>query len=167
MPDSLFPTQEEKDTFCCYFFKKIVAGLKKREYIMHKAGNVDKRLKVNLMIDVIYQLPNLQIAVSKVFNQVAKFKFKPIICAHNLQQLQKPLRDEIVNSAVDTLFLQNCSEDVFKPFEKRITTYKPEDLTTIPKFHALALLRTNTGSTINHIVRLPGNINKNFRKEGI
>ena len=137
-----FNTKDEKDVLCTFWLSKIWQSLLQRYSMFPKS---EKRKKVNIVIDEIYNLPNCQIYLQGIISQMAKYNAKPIISAHYVDQLN--MKKELKAANTSYMFLAGCDVDNFK--EKKATFnqfgYTEEDLLNLKEYHSLNIIKCKNG----------------------
>src|SRR5690606_6520374 len=105
MPENMFTSQSEKDTFTTYWMSKIWLALKLRKsYIPEK-----DLIKVNIIIDELYQVERCEEFVRSILSQVPKFNARIILSCHHINQLTN-VKDELLNANGSYVFIAGCSK---------------------------------------------------------
>lgn len=153
MPQNMFTTDAEKDIFTTYWMTKIWLALQVR------ADQYDEKdlVKVNLVIDEIYQVANTEQFLKSKLSQIAKFGMKPIISCHYINQL-KYMRDELRSANASYMLIAGCDKKNFEELKEELYPYTAEDLRILKRFHSLNYIKTKDGYA-QFITRLPYKIN--------
>ena len=139
IPESMFSTDTEKDIYCLYWLVKIWGALQQRMLLYPK-----NMLKVNLLIDEIYQVPLTQTFLKTKINQIAKKTCKPILSCHSLQQINY-IRPELKSANTSYMLLSGCNKDNYRELEEELYPYTLQDLLNLKRYHSLNLIKTNDG----------------------
>ncbi|MFS0776279.1 hypothetical protein ABC255_09755 [Neobacillus sp. 3P2-tot-E-2] len=159
MKGSHFPTNMEKDVLTTYWLTKIMLALEVREEIVPE----DDRLKVNLVIDEIYQVENTEKILKDKLSQIAKFLCKPIVSCHYINQLTY-LRSALRSANTSYMLIAGCDEDNFKELKNDLAPFTYEtSLKTMPSYHSLNRIKTKDGYA-TFITKLPGKVEKRVRE---
>ena len=153
MPEIMFSTDEERDTYCTYWLTKILGALQIRyDNILEK-----NRTKVNIIFDELYQVPNCQNLLKVKINRIAKTGAKPIISAHSLEQI-KYIRSELKSANASYMLIAGCNKDNYNELKEELQDqYELEDLLNLKRYHSLNLIKINDGYS-SFITKLPGPI---------
>ncbi|CAH1230601.1 hypothetical protein PAECIP111891_06694 [Paenibacillus allorhizoplanae] len=154
MPETMFGTDGERDIYTTYWITKLWLALQIRE---QDIGDRTKLVKVNLIIDELYQVENTQKFLSDKLSRLAKFGCKPIISAHYLNQI-KHIRDELRSANASYMLISGCDKKNFSELESELHPYKEEDLLKLPRYQSLNLLKSKEGYA-RFITKLPKPIN--------
>lgn len=139
IPESMFSTDTEKDIYCLYWLIKIWGALQQRMMLYP-----DNRVKVNLLIDEIYQVKLTQTFLKTKINQIAKKTCKPILSCHSLQQINY-IRPELKSANTSYMLLSGCNKDNYRELEEELYPYTLQDLLRLKRYHSLNLIKTNDG----------------------
>lgn len=139
IPESMFSTDIEKDIYCLYWLIKIWGALQQRMMLFP-----NDRVKVNLLIDEIYQVPLTQTFLKTKINQIAKKTCKPILSCHSLQQINY-IRPELKSANTSYMLLSGCNKDNYRELEEELYPYTLQDLLNLKRYHSLNLIKTNDG----------------------
>lgn len=139
IPESMFSTDIEKDIYCLYWLIKIWGALQQRMMLYS-----NDRVKVNLLIDEIYQVPLTQTFLKTKINQIAKKTCKPIFSCHSLQQINY-IRPELKSANTSYMLLSGCNKDNYRELEEELYPYTLQDLLNLKRYHSLNLIKTNDG----------------------
>ena len=150
IPDSVAPTNAEKDIICSYYFNRIWFSLQQRALIMKDAEK--KRLLI--IIDEIYQLTNTEILVKDRINQISKYHAKFIVSSHSIAQISN-LKKELLSADASYVLIAGSDESCVKDLKERFNKYKPNDLANLKKYHALCSIKTNSARYVQCITKLP------------
>lgn len=152
MPESMFSTEEERDIYCSYWINKIWGALQQR----HSMLKEEKRVKVNLFFDELYQVPTTQNFLKIKINQIAKKTCKPIISCHSLEQI-KYIRPELKSANTSYMLISGCNKDNYNELKEELDPYELEDLLNLKRYTSLNLIKCNNGYA-KFISTLPGKI---------
>lgn len=140
IPDAIFTTDEEKDTFCTYWISKIWLALRLRGDSIPD----DKCTKLNIVIDELYQVPHCQEFLTKKISQIAKFKAQIFISAHYLNQISI-IREELRSANTSFMMIAGCDKENYREMSDELKPYTVEDLLSLKRYHSLNYLKTNDG----------------------
>ena len=154
MPEVMFSTEQEKDTYCTYWITKIWGALQVRKW---NIPNADERVKVNIIFDELYQVPSCQGFLKTKLSQIAKFSAKPIISCHYLGQINN-IRNELKAANSSYMMIQGCDKDNFKELKDELAPYELEDLLNLKRYTSLNLIKYENGWA-KFITKLPPPIN--------
>ncbi len=141
IPESMFSTDTEKDIYCLYWLVKIWGALQQRVMLFEDKKD---RVKVNLFVDEIYQVPLAQTFLKTKINQIAKKTCKPILSCHSLQQINY-IRPELKSANTSYMLLSGCNKDNYRELEEELYPYTLQDLLRLKRYHSLNLIKTNDG----------------------
>jgi hypothetical protein len=159
MKGSHFPTNMEKDVLTTYWLTKIMLALEVREEMVPE----DDRLKVNLIIDEIYQVENTEKVLKDKLSQIAKFRCKPIVSCHYINQLTY-MRSALRSANTSYMLIAGCDEDNFKELKSDLAPFTYEtSLKTMPSYHSLNRIKTKDGYS-TFITKLPGKVEKRVKE---
>lgn len=149
MPQSMFTTDAEKDIFTTYWMTKIWLALQIR------ADKYEEKdlVKVNLLIDEIYQVAHTEQFLKSKLSQIAKFGMKPIISCHYINQLRY-MRDELRSANASYMLIAGCDKKNFDELKEELYPYTAEDLKNLKRFHSLNYIKTKDGYA-QFITKLP------------
>ncbi|MFT9496833.1 hypothetical protein [Anaerosolibacter sp.] len=153
MPEIMFSTEMEKDIYATYWLTKIWGALQKRKWDIPDAKD---RIKVNVVIDELYQVPNCQEFLRSKLSQIAKFSCKPIISCHYLGQIGI-IRDELKAANSSYMLVAGCDKDNFNELKNELYPYQVEDLLNLKRFQSLNLIKYEKGFA-RFITNLPTDI---------
>jgi hypothetical protein len=154
-----FPTNMEKDVMATYWLTKLLLALEIRD----KEVAEDDRLKVNLFIDELYQVENCEKVLKDKLSQIAKFRCKPIVSCHYINQI-KHLRSELRSANTSYMLIAGCDEDNFKELKSDLAPFTYEtSLATMPSYHSLNRIKTEDGYA-TFITKLPGKVKKRVKE---
>lgn len=156
MPETMFGTWKEKDIYTLYWLVKIWGALQKRSALYP-----DKEVKVNIIVDEIYQVDRTQDFVKRFINQIAKKVCKIIISCHSVDQVSY-LKSELVSSNASYVLIQGCTKENYKELKEELEPYTLNDLLKLKQYHALNLIKCNDGYS-RFITELPKPVT--WRKE--
>ena len=150
MPESMFGTDAERDVYCTYWMTKLWLALQLRAEKFRDKG---ERIKVNLFIDELYQVNHTEEFLTEKLSRLAKFRLKPIISCHYLNQI-KGIRDELRSANASYMLLSGCDKQNFNELQEELKPYEMEDLLKLPRYHSLNLLKCKEGYS-KFITKLP------------
>jgi hypothetical protein len=150
MPQRMFLTDNEKDIYVTYWLTKIWLALQIRE---EQIRDRNKMLKVNLIIDELYQVNNAEKFLTKKLSQLPKFNLKPIISCHYLNQI-KIIREELRSANASYMLLSGCDKKNFKELESELYPFLEEDLLNLKRYNSLNLIKYE-GGYARFITKLP------------
>ncbi|NEZ47813.1 hypothetical protein FDF74_11535 [Clostridium niameyense] len=154
MPEVMFSTEQEKDIYCTYWLTKIWGALQVRRW---NIPNSKERIKVNLIFDELYQVPNCQEFLRSKLSQIAKFSCKPIISCHYLGQISL-IRNELKAANSSYMLISGCDKDNFRELKEELEPYELEDLLNLKRYYSLNLIKYS-GGWAKFITKLPPPIN--------
>ncbi len=140
MPEKMFSTDAERDVYTTYWMTKIYLALQLRADIYQ--GRDDELVKVNLIIDEIYQVHHTEEFLTEKLSRLAKFKLKPILSCHYLNQI-KVIRDELRSANASYMLISGCDKKNFAELEEELYPYEVDDLLHLPRFHSLNLIKSS------------------------
>ena len=143
IPETMFSTEQEKDIYCTYWLTKIWGALQVRKA---KYTNLEDRVKVNIVIDELYQVPKCQEFLKSKLSQIAKFGCKPIISCHYLGQINN-IRNELKAANSSYMLIAGCDKDNFIELKDELSIfgYELDDLLRLKRYHSLNLLKYEKG----------------------
>lgn len=150
MPQRMFLTDNEKDVYVTYWLTKIWLALQIRE---EQVKDREKMVKVNLIIDELYQVNNAEKFLTKKLSQLPKFNIKPIISCHYLNQI-KIIREELRSANASYMLISGCDKKNFDELKSELYPFTEEDLLSLQRYHSLNLIKCNNGYG-KFITRLP------------
>jgi hypothetical protein len=140
MPEDMFNTDTERDIYTTYWISKVWLALQIRASLIPK----DKRKTVNLIIDELYQVQNTEEFLSAKLNRLSKFRLKPIVSCHYLDQLRH-LKKELSGANASYMLLSGCDKDNFRELEANLKPFELSSLLNLPKHHSLNLIKNDKG----------------------
>jgi hypothetical protein len=140
MPEDMFNTDTERDIYTTYWISKVWLALQIRASLIPK----DKRKTVNLIIDELYQVQNTEEFLSSKLNRLSKFRLKPIVSCHYLDQLRH-MKKELSGANASYMLLSGCDKDNFRELEANLKPFELASLLNLPKHHSLNLIKNDTG----------------------
>lgn len=149
MPEVMFSTQSEKDAYCTYWMTKIWLALKYRNTYIP----VDKQVKVNIIVDELYQVEKCQDFIRSKLSQMAKFNCKMIISCHYLNQISI-IREELRSANASYMLISGCNKKNYKELEEELQPYTLDDLLNLKRFHSLNLIKLPDGY-VSFVTQLP------------
>lgn len=141
MPQRMFLTDNEKDVYVTYWLTKIWLTLQIRE---QQIRDRKKMVKVNLIIDELYQVNNAEQFLKEKLSQLPKFNIKTIISCHYLNQLSI-LRKELRSANASYMLISGCDKENYKELQSELYPFEEEDLLNLPRYHSLNLIKCNEG----------------------
>jgi len=153
MPESMFGTDTERDVYCTYWMTKLWLSLQLRA---EKFRDKNDRVKVNLFIDELYQVNHTELFLTEKLSRLAKFRLKPIISCHYLNQI-KGIRDELRSANASYMLLSGCDKQNYNELKDELQPYEMEDLLKLPRYHSLNLIKCKEGYS-KFITKLPAPI---------
>ena len=141
MPQRMFLTDNEKDVYVTYWLTKIWLALQIRE---EQVKDRVKMVKVNLIIDELYQVNNAEKFLTKKLSQLPKFNIKPILSCHYLGQI-KIIREELRSANASYMLIAGCDKENFKELKSELYPFTEEDLLSLQRYHSLNLIKCNNG----------------------
>jgi hypothetical protein len=160
MPESKFPTQGERDIATTYWITKIWLALQIRA---DKFRDKKDRLKVNIVIDEIYQVNNCEQFVTDKLSQIAKFIAKPIISCHYINQL-KYMRKELRSANTSYMLIAGCDKDNHAELKSELHPFTAEDLACMKPYHAMNYVKCREGYA-RFITKLPGKVEERIKRK--
>ncbi|MCJ8010136.1 hypothetical protein MUG84_00075 [Paenibacillus sp. KQZ6P-2] len=155
MPQNMFTTDSERDIYTTYWITKIWLALQVRaDQIRDKS----KRLKVNLIIDELYQVDYTEQFITSKLSQMAKFICKPIISCHYINQLRH-MRDELRSANTSYMLLAGCDKKNYDELKNELYPFTDEDLRNLPRYCSMNYIKSKEGYA-RFITKLPGEVNK-------
>lgn len=140
MPEDMFNTDAERDIYTTYWVSKVWLAMQIRAKYIPK----DKRKTVNLFIDELYQVENTEALLSKKMNRFSKYRLKPIVSCHYLDQL-KHLKKELKGANASYMLLSGCDKNNFRELEENLKPFVLDSLTNLPKHHSMNLIKNKDG----------------------
>lgn len=150
MPERRFKTQSEKDFLTTYWLSKLWQSLQIRDYLI---PDRKKRVKVNILIDELYQVPQAQRLLTEKLSQIAKFDCKIIISCHYLGQIPT-IRNELKAANSSYMLITGCDKDNYRELKDELYPYQLEDLLNMKRYHSLNLIKYEGGYS-KFITKLP------------
>lgn len=151
MPSDMFGTDSERDVYTTYWSTKIWLALQMRSKRL--SGDRSKYVKVNLVVDELYQVQHTEEFMRSKLSQYAKFGLKPIISAHYLNQIRH-IRDELRSANASYMLISGCDKKNFDELKSELYPYQEEDLLKLPRYHSLNLIKNKDGYA-RFITKLP------------
>ncbi|MGE4274401.1 MAG: hypothetical protein AB7E31_16315 [Desulfitobacterium sp.] len=154
MPQRMFLTDNEKDVYVTYWMTKIWLALQIRDEMLN--SDRSKMVKVNLIIDELYQVNNAEKFLKEKLSQLPKFNIKPVISCHYLNQL-KVIREEFRSANASYMLIAGCDKQNYSELKSELYPYEEEDLLNLKRYHSLNLIKCNDGYS-TFITHLPAPI---------
>jgi len=152
MPEAMFLTEQEKDIYCTYWLTKIWGALQVRRWRIPDTIK-EQRVKVNIVIDELSQVPSCQLFLKKKLSQIAKFTAKPILSCHHLAQIEN-IKEEMKNANASNMLIQGCDKKNFKELKEELAPYTLSDLMNLKRYESLNLIKYEMGYS-RFISKLP------------
>jgi len=143
MPEFMFLTEQEKDIYCTYWLTKIWGALQVRRWNIPDVIK-DQRIKVNLIIDELSQVPTCQSFLKTKLSQIAKFTAKPIISCHYLDQIEN-IKAEMKSANASYMLIQGCDKKNFNELKQEFEPYELGDLLHLKRYESLNLIKYENG----------------------
>ena len=150
MPQRMFLTDNEKDVYVTYWLTKIWLSLQIRE---EQVKDREQMVKVNMLIDELYQVNSAEKFLTKKLSQLPKFNIKPIISCHYLNQI-KIIREELRSANASYMLISGCDKKNYDELKSELYPYTEEDVLKLQRYHSLNLIKCNDGYG-KFITRLP------------
>ena len=110
-------------------------------------------MKVNLVIDELYQVHNTETYLTQKLSRLAKYSAKPILSCHYINQL-KIIRDELRSANCSYMLISGCDAKNYAELKSELQPFEEEDLLRLPKYHSLNYIKNATGYA-RFITKLP------------
>lgn len=156
MPEVMFKNKTEKDPYTTYWMSKIWYALKLRQSYYDEKELV----KVNIIIDEIYQIPHCEEFVREILSQVPKFNARIILSCHHLNQLTS-VRDELLNANGSYILIAGCSKQNYHTLKEEMYPFGLDDLMGLKQFHSLNIIKMGD-SYCNFVTKLPNPLKKHI-----
>ena len=150
MPERRFKTTQEKDFLTTYWLSKLWQSLQIRDYMI---ADRSKRVKVNLIVDELYQVPQAQQLLTDKLSQMAKFDCKVILSAHYLGQIPI-IRDELKAANTSYMIISGSDKMNYKELKEELSPYELEDVLNLKRYNSLNLIKYE-GGYAKFITQLP------------
>jgi len=151
MPEDMFSTEQEKDVYATYWITKVWGALQQRLWTFK--DDESKMVKVNMYFDELSQAESCQEFLRSKLSQIAKFKAKPIISCHYLDQI-KIIRNELKSANSSYVLISGSDKDNYKELKEELEPYELQDLLNLKRYHALNLIKYEDGWA-KFITKLP------------
>lgn len=140
MPDDEFD-ESMINIISTYVISRIFFACKKRGTL-----NANNLTRCTLLIDEINLAPGCLSTLNDIIGQLRKYKLRPIISAHNFQQI-KTLKTNLTSVGLSVILPQGTSEANFLEFENYFKKegFAVEDLQTLREYETLNLIETSEG----------------------
>jgi hypothetical protein len=155
MPETMFPTDNEKDICSTYWMTKLWLAMQVRA---EKVRDKTKRRKVNFIIDELYQVKNTERFLTEKLSRLPKFRIKPIISCHYLNQI-KTIREELRSANASYMLIAGCDKKNFDELKSELYPFTEEDLLRLPRYHSMNLIKSREGYG-RFITKLPKPVGK-------
>jgi hypothetical protein len=153
MPETMFATDGERDVYTTYWMTKLWMALQIRE---QRVGNRSMLVKVNIVVDELYQVENTQKFLSDKLSRLAKFGAKPIISCHYINQISH-IRTELRSANASYMLISGCDKKNYEELKDELYPFQVDDLLKLPKHNSLNLIKNNEGYA-RFITKLPSPI---------
>ena len=150
MPERRYKTSQEKDFLTTYWISKLWQSLQIRDDLIKDRS---KRIKVNLVLDELYQVPQAQTLLTEKLSQMAKFDCKIILSCHYLGQIPI-IRNELKAANSSYMLISGVDKDNFKELKEELSPYELEDLLNLKRYNSLNLIKYEDGYS-KFITQLP------------
>jgi hypothetical protein len=159
MPEDMFNTDTERDIYTTYWISKVWLALQIRASMIPK----DKRKPCHLIIDELYQVQNTESFLSTKLNRLSKFRLKPIVSCHYLDQLRH-MKKELSGANASYMLLSGCDKQNFRELEESLKPFKLESLLNLPEHHSMNLIKNKTGYG-RFITKMPAPVGDKVKEE--
>ena len=149
MPDQMFQTDQERDVYCLYWLSKIWLALQIRKWQVVRKDHV----KVNIVIDELYQVNNTEAFLTEKLSRLAKYSAKPIISCHYINQM-KTIRNELRSANCSYMLISGCDKDNYDELKSELQPFTEDDLLRLPKYHSVNYIKNKNGYA-RFITKLP------------
>lgn len=140
MPDDEFD-EDMINIVSTYVISRLFFACKKR-------GNLNTNMltRCTLLIDEINLAPGCLSTLNDIIGQLRKYKLRPIISAHNFNQISI-FKTNLKSVGLSIILPQGTAEENFKEFENffKKEGFAIEDLQTLREFETLNLIETSEG----------------------
>ena len=157
MPENMFNTDQERDIYCTYWITKIWLALQMRKWEF-KSNNTpeSKMTKVNIIIDELSQVEHTEEFLRDKLSRLAKFKAKPIISCHYLNQISI-IREELRSANASYMLIAGSDSQNYNELKTKLYPYTVEDLGNLKRYESLNIIKTKDGEA-KFITLLPSPI---------
>lgn len=140
MPDDEFD-EDMINIVSTYVISRLFFACKKRGTL-----NSNMLTRCTLLIDEINLAPGCLSTLNDIIGQLRKYKLRPIISAHNFNQISL-FKTNLKSVGVSVVLPQGTAEENFKEFENYFKKdgFIIEDLQTLREFETLNLIETSKG----------------------
>jgi hypothetical protein len=153
MPEDMFNTDAERDIYTTYWISKVWLAMQIRAKYIPK----EKRKTCHLIVDELYQVENTEEYLSMKMNRLSKYRLKPIVSCHYLDQL-KHLKKQLKGAYASYMLLSGCDKNNFRELEEYLKPFELESLINLPKHHSMNLIKNKDGYG-RFITKLPAPVN--------
>lgn len=150
MPERRYKTSQEKDFLTTYWISKLWQSLQIRDDLIKDRN---KRIKVNLILDELYQVPQAQQLLTEKLSQLAKFDCKTIISCHYLGQIPI-IRNELKAANTSYMIISGSDKANYNELKDELQPYELEDVLNLKRYHSLNLIKYEEGYA-RFITKLP------------
>lgn len=140
MPDNMFATDQERDIYCLYWLSKIWLALQIRKWQVDRKDHV----KVNIVIDELYQVNNTEAFLTEKLSRLAKYSAKPILSCHYINQM-KIIRDELRSANCSYMLISGCDAKNYDELKSELQPFTEEDLLKLPEYYSLNYIKNKKG----------------------
>jgi hypothetical protein len=151
MPETMFPTDAERDLYTTYWLTKIWCAMQVRSKLI---PDRNKLKKVNLVIDELYQVRNTEKFLKDIISRLPKFALKPIISCHYLNQIHQILDELREGSSPNYMLISGCNKKNFTELKDELYPFQVTDLLDLPRYHSMNLIKCKQGYA-RFITKLP------------
>lgn len=155
MPETMFPTDGERDLYTTYWLTKIWCAMQIRSKI---EPDREKLTKVNLLIDELYQVRNTERFLKDIISRLPKFALKPIISCHYLNQIHQILDELREGASPNYMLISGCNKKNYFELKDELYPFEVSDLLELPRFHSMNLIKCDSGYA-RFITKLPPPVN--------
>lgn len=144
MPESVFPTEEERDIMTTYWITKIyLAGQVRADKIRDKY----QRTTVNVITDEIAQLESAERFIGSRLDKTAKFGIKFILSTMYINQLR--IREKLRNANTSYILIAGSDKVNYTELKDELSQhgFQLEDLMNLKRFQSLNYIKYENGYT--------------------
>lgn len=138
MPQDVFQDETSRNILTTFFVSKVMFAAKLLGGIN---ANLDKENRLtHLIIDEPYQTPNILPLFKANLNQLRKFRLKPVMSMHFINQL-KELVDYLDTAGASYSFYRGSIKADFEKYQEMLAPFDFSHILNLPKWHALNLVK--------------------------
>lgn len=134
IPEGIFSDKRAKNLITTFFASKVWFAVQLRA-----SRGTDNR-RCHLVIDELFQAPNVLPIFEYTLTQMRKFRLKPVFSTHYLNQLGK-MSESLELSGASYTFCRGSSVKDFASFGSKTYPYTEEDLASLPRYNAINLVK--------------------------